>query len=586
MCGINGVWHKDKIIDKQAFTAMRDSMVHRGPDDAGTWIHSNNNLAFGHRRLAFMDLSGSGRQPMCSSDGKIVITVNGEIYNYPRLKHILEGKGHTFISHSDSEVIIHAWREWGFDMLPKLNGMFAFALYDTTTNSLILARDRFGIKPLYYHLTDNNLYFASEIKAILHYAPGLKIIRPQSLADYFSYRYVPSPYSIYQDIYKLEPGSFMFIKQGKSMVKKYHEFTGNKLHIKQKDITCNLHELFMQSVKIHTQSELPVGSFLSGGYDSSSIVYMLNESKVKANTFSIGFTEWEDSEDHYARMVADHFNMPHFSKTAKDGHLELLDKLMYHYDEPIADISIIPTYLVSELAASHNKAVLSGEGADELFSGYTWHYENMAALKQQKRWWQQNPDIPPFSVEAYSKAMAMGHLRNNELKSLFTDDYHDSIPRDSDWFYRQYATGNPDLDRFRKMDLRCFMSELVLTKIDRASMAHSLEVRVPFLENELSEFMMDLPPCQVYKAGYNKYQLYQLIKNALPKQILKRRKQGFVGPDSYYQNKDWYQHLINNSKLIADNILNPKTLDYYINYRSYWKLWKFAVLEHWYQRWT
>ncbi|MFO7790814.1 MAG: asparagine synthase (glutamine-hydrolyzing) [Bacteroidales bacterium] len=585
MCGINGVWHRDKKIDKQAFTAMRDSLKHRGPDDAGTWIHSNNNLAFGHRRLSFMDLSESGKQPICSSDGQIVITVNGEIYNYPQLKHALEAKGHTFISRSDSEVIIHAWREWGIDMLPKLNGMFAFALYDKSNESILLARDRFGIKPLYYHLDDNNVFFASEIKAILHYAPGLKIIRPQSLADYFSYRYVPSPFSIYRDIYKLEPGSFMLIKQGNSMVKTYHEFTGSKLHINQKDITCKLHEMFRQSVKMHTQSEVPVGSFLSGGYDSSAIVYMLNESKLKANTFSIGFSEWENSEDQYARLVARHFDMPHFSKTAEGGHLELMDTLMYHYDEPIADISIIPTYLVSELAASHNKAVLSGEGADELFSGYTWHYENMKALKQQKRWWQKDPGIPPFSVEAYSRAMAMGHLRSQELSSLFTQEYKEHIPGDSDWFYRKYATGKPDLDRFRKMDLRCFMSELVLTKIDRASMAHSLEVRVPFLENDLSNFMMKLPPHKVYKQGYKKYQLYQLIKNALPEQILKRRKQGFVGPDAYYQNKGWYRSLVNNSKLVDDKILNPETLNHYINNESYWKLWKFAVLEHWYQKW-
>ncbi|MFW5805310.1 MAG: asparagine synthase (glutamine-hydrolyzing) [Bacteroidales bacterium] len=585
MCGINGVWHRDKTINEQAFTAMRDSMIHRGPDDAGTWYNANKNMAFGHRRLSFMDLTESGKQPMLSADNNIIITVNGEIYNYPELKQELEAKGHQFVSQSDSEVIIHAWREWGTDMLPKLNGMFAFALYDMSNESILLARDRFGIKPLYYHIDGNNLFFGSEIKAILHYEPGLKIIRPQSLADYFTYRYVPSPYSIYQDIYKLEPGSYMLIKQGKPMVKKYHEFTGNNLHIKQKDITPALYSMFKNSVKMHTQSEVPVGSFLSGGYDSSAIVYMLKKNKLTANTFSIGFSDWEESEDQYAKLVADHFNMPHFSKKAKGGHLDMMDKLMYHYDEPIADISIIPTYLVSELAAGHNKAVLSGEGADELFSGYTWHYENMEALNRQKRWWQKNPDLPPFSVEAYSRAMAMGHLRHNELTSLFTQEYKEHIPEDSDWFYRKHATGKPDLDRFRRMDLRCFMGELVLTKIDRASMAHSLEVRVPFLENELSDFLMKLPPDLVYKKGYKKYRLYQLIKNALPEPILKRKKQGFVGPDIYYQNKSWYQQVVNDSQLVKDKILNSKTLTNYIDRESYWKLWKFAVLEHWYQQW-
>ncbi len=585
MCGINGVWHKNKIVNNKAFIAMRDSMMHRGPDDAGSWYNSKQNIAFGHRRLSFMDLTESGKQPLISADKNIIITVNGEIYNYPELKQQLEAKGHQFISHSDSEVIIHAWREWGTDMLPKLNGMFAFALYDISTDNILLARDRFGIKPLYYYLDDDNLYFGSEIKAILYYAPELKVLRPQSLADYFTYRYIPSPYSIYQDIYKLEPGSYMLIKEGKALHKKYSEHQPEYLNLKQKDITRAVYSLFKKSVQMHTQSEVPVGSFLSGGYDSSAIVYMLNENKFTANTFSIGFMDWEESEDQYAKLVAEHFNMPHFSKTAQGGHLELLDKLMYHYDEPIADISIVPTYLVSELAAGHNKAVLSGEGADELFSGYTWHYENMKALNKQKRWWQNAPDIPPFSVEAYSRAMAMGHFRYNELTSLFTQEYKDHIPGDSDWFSREHATGKPDLDRFRRMDLRCFMSELVLTKIDRASMANSLEVRVPFLENELSNFLLSLSPNQIYKKGYKKYQLYQLIKNALPQQILDRKKQGFVGPDAYYQNKAWYQQMVDNSQLVKDNILNAKTLTHYIEGEAYWKLWKFAVLECWYNRW-
>ncbi|MFW5768042.1 MAG: asparagine synthase (glutamine-hydrolyzing), partial [Bacteroidota bacterium] len=373
MCGINGVWHSKQKINKTHFILSRDSMRHRGPDDAGLWFNEDESIGFGHRRLAFMDLSESGRQPMQTSDGSVIVTVNGEIYNYPELKSKLEGKGYRFFSRSDSEVLLYAWQEWHTGMLEKLNGMFAFALYDLKRNELLLARDRFGIKPLYYHRDADNLIFASEIKAIIKYAPELKTIRPESIADYFSYRYIPSPHSMYESIKKLEPASFLLIGNNAEITKKYWTPPENTIHLPQSVITEKIHELLNRSVRMHTQSDVPVGAFLSGGYDSSAIVSLLYDNKINANTYSIGFSNWKKSEDQYAKRVAEAFDMPHFSKIADRNHLEMLDKLMEHYDEPIADISILPTWLVSELASERNKAVLSGEGADELFGGYTWH---------------------------------------------------------------------------------------------------------------------------------------------------------------------------------------------------------------------
>ncbi|MFW5768298.1 MAG: asparagine synthase-related protein, partial [Bacteroidota bacterium] len=216
---------------------------------------------------------------------------------------------------------------------------------------------------------------------------------------------------------------------------------------------------------------------------------------------------------------------------------------------------------------------------------YTWHYENLLAQKKEAHIWHKNPSVPPFSVEAYSRAMAMGHIRKPGLEQLLTGDFRDSIPEDSDWFYRQNASGKPNANRFRRMDLRCFMGELVLTKVDRASMAHSLEVRVPFLENELVDFMLRLSPKQVYKSGVQKFQLYQIIKNKMPREILQRKKQGFVGPDRYYRSAKWYAGIISASELVADGIIRKSELKHYLDNHMYWKLWKFAVLENWYKRW-
>lgn len=590
MCGINGILLKNDMINVSALTKMRDSLIHRGPDGAGIWIHDNQKMGFGHRRLAFMDLSPQGIQPMQSSDKNIIITVNGEIYNYPQLRKSLEAKGHKFQSNSDSEVIIHAWREWNAGMLSKLNGMFALALWDNTEQKLLLARDRFGIKPLYYHSSATQCGFASEIKAIISYFPSLKKIRKASVADYFSYRYVPSPFTIYEDIKKLEPGTFLLLdKDFKTSIQTY--FTPNlkqKVKLSQNEISEIIHDLLSKSVKMHTQSDVPVGSFLSGGYDSSAIVQMLRENEYSANTFSIGFDNWQGSEDQFAKLVANHFSMPNFSHKAMNADLDLLPKLMHHYDEPIADISIIPTFLVSQLAVKHNKAVLSGEGADELFAGYTWHYDNIALqnpFTYLKHSLQKRHPATAFSTEAYSRAMSMGHLREKELEQLFTDDFTAEIPTDSDWFYRQSGNEIKGLDKFRHMDMRCFMGELVLTKIDRASMANSLEVRVPFLENKLANFMLSLPPKMLYKSGFKKFQLHEVIKHNMPQAILNRKKQGFVGPDYYYENASWYQSQIEHSKSCKDGIFKKSELKDYLAKQSYWKLWKFVVFENWYKVW-
>jgi asparagine synthase (glutamine-hydrolysing) len=588
MCGINGVWSKNRSIYLEPFDAMRDTLIHRGPDGAGSWIHPSGNIALGHRRLSFMDLSKEGAQPLVSKNKKVIATVNGEIYNYPELKNQLEQKGHSFKSGSDSELIIHGWEEWGKQLPKKLNGMFAFALWDEVEQCLFLARDRFGIKPLYYGINPEEFCFASEIKALIKWNPALKNIDFSQMANFFTYRYIPSPGTIYKDIYKLPPAHAMLLKHNlKAEVWKYWDLSFNKNTWRNTQILEQTNALLSHSVKTHTQSEVPIGSFLSGGYDSSAIVSYLRKNDITINTFCVGFKNWEQSEHQYAKIVADAMRMPFYSKILDQSSLDILPQLIQYYDEPIADISIIPTYQVSKLAAHYNKAVLSGEGADELFAGYTWHYENI--LKKKKQYFnllKNTQHTEAFSVEAYSNAMAMGHLRHNELRALFHPDYHQKIPEDSDWFYTQnYRTDLKGLKRFQYMDIKCFMGELVLTKIDRASMANSLEVRVPFLDHNLVEFLFNIPTNRIYKKGYQKYLLNQILQKQLPKSILERKKQGFVGPDKYYHNHAWYQQIVEQSLLASNKILESKELNRLLENREYWKLWKFVVMEEWYRYW-
>lgn len=584
MCGILGQINKNKEIDKSSFIRMLDTMVHRGPDGRGLYFSDDSKIALGHRRLALIDLSDKGQQPLCNEDKTIWLTVNGEIYNSPELKNILQQKGHVFYSETDSEVIIHGYEEWGTDVLNKLKGMFAFGLWDGNKQQLFMARDRFGIKPLYYFNEPNRFIFSSEIKGIIENAEIKKEIDYSSFCDYFVYRYIPSPKTIWKNICKLPPAHYLILK-GKSdiQISKYWKLNSGNDTIGEEEAINKVNDLLLKSVKEHTLSDLPVGSFLSGGYDSSAIVYYLNKLHYNTNTFSIGFEGWDKSEHRFAEIVAKQFGTNHTSKIIGHSELSLLEKLVHHYDEPIADISIIPTYIVSEVASSKLKAVLSGEGADEIFSGYTWHKQHTTNKNFLNFFQKKNP----YSVENYADAMAMGLFTGNELKSLLCPDFHKNIPEDPFWFYREHFKSElTDVKRFQYLDIKTFMGELVLTKVDRASMANSLEVRVPFLDHELVEFMFQLPESSYIRKDYKKYLLYKNIENVLPQSILQRSKQGFVGPDSYYQNINWYRNNLSESKLISNGVINKDYVDKLLAVSDHWRLWKIVVMEKWFSKWV
>lgn len=592
MCGIIGRWNTEKPVDKEVFNRMRDSLRHRGPDGFGTWLHNSGKIALGHRRLSFIDLSPAGTQPMSNEDKSVWVTANGEIYNYIELREELKAKGHTFRSGTDSEIIVHAWEEWGADMLPKFNGMFAFGLWDEQKHTMLIARDRFGIKPLYYYLKNGELIFASEIKAIIEDREIARTIDIKSVCDYFYYRYVPSPASIFKNINKLEPGHYAIIQTPDNI--RIHPYylpaTGNN-KLKNRQAKATTDELLKSSVSMHIRSEVPVGSFLSGGYDSSVMVKYFSQFAEGFNTFSAGFSDWDKSEHQYAALVSAVYNTRHHNLMIDSSNYDILPELMYYYDEPIADISILPTFLISRLAAQYNKTVLSGEGADEIFAGYTWHRPflwniSKKQLSEAKKYGWEIP-YNNYDVESYSRAMEMGLFGKTELKQMLDPSLHNYIPDDEAWFYRSYFNvAEPIPKRFQLLDISTFMGELVLTKIDRASMAHSLEVRVPFLDHRLVDFMLSLNTDVYFSLKKQKKLLFELLKKDLPKIILQRKKQGFTGPDSFYHNMAFYATILSDSSLVRNKIINRQYVEKLIASEDYWRLWKICILELWYKKWV
>lgn len=587
MCGIVG--HIDLITtpSKAEIEAACTALRHRGPDGYGIEAVTNN-LIFGHTRLSFLDLGDQGRQPMFSADRTISITFNGEIYNYLELKKELEDD-YTFSTTTDTEVLLAAYRRWGMKMLDRLEGMFAFALHDKIQEKLFLVRDFFGIKPLYYYSSGKNLIFGSELKALHCFSAFQKNLDWTSFCDYFVYRYVPSPKTIWENTYKVPPASYLEI-QTKTLEKKLHTYWQPQFAEKKNkdgELISFVGEKLNSSVQKHARADVEVGSFLSGGYDSSAIVNYLVKANYFPKTFSIGFSNWQKSEDYFAKIVAKHLNISNDTVVADESSLDNIELMPQVYDEPIADISIIPTYLVSQLASKKLKAVMSGEGADELFGGYHWQKEFYELHNPKKRLDQIKSFFSKKDTLAfYVRSMSMGNFDEVELKKMLHPNLHQFIPKDVHWFYKKHFRKDlSPLKSIQYLDMKCFMGELVLTKVDRASMANSLEVRVPFLNKVLFEKIFASKEKDYYKSVETKHLLYQNIKADLPTEILDRNKQGFVGPDSYYMNKNWYRKQLKNSTLVKNNIINQPYIDDLLSRDYDWRIWKILVMEKWFATW-
>ncbi|MAC95774.1 MAG: asparagine synthase (glutamine-hydrolyzing) [Flavobacteriales bacterium] len=589
MCGILGHFKKEGAIDSSIFNQMLNTLAHRGPDGEGIYISEDQKKALGHRRLSFLDLSENGRQPLSNPKGNIWLTFNGEIYNYKELKNKLKNN-YSFKTKTDTEVILAAYEKWGTSFVQHLKGMFAIGILDEHKNKLYLFRDRFGIKPLYYGNFEGNFIFASELKAIMQSGVFPKKLNKSAIADYFVYRYIPSPKSIWENIFKLPPACQLELNLDNFEYKteEYWQLSTSESIVDESEATTEVKTILSKSVKEHLRADVPIGSFLSGGYDSSALAVLMKNEGYPPYTFSIGFEDWKNSEHKYADLVAKHLSIPNENILANSESINLIELMPAIYDEPIADISITPTYLVSKLARKKVKAVFSGEGADEIFGGYTWQH-NYYKLSRQNSLLQKIKNIlsPIKTVDFYANAMAMGRFDKKELKKMLHTELHSSIPKDTEWFYRKNY--NPNLSPMKSiqfMDIKCFMAELVLTKIDRASMANSLEVRVPFLDHQLFDKVLSYHEDVYLSPIQTKKLLFENIKTNLPKEILKREKQGFVGPDKYYMNIDFYKKELRASKLVKHNIIKQSYIDNLLKEEYNWKLWKILVFEKWFAHWT
>jgi asparagine synthase (glutamine-hydrolysing) len=560
MCGIAGFtrFHTSPG-NETTLRKMGDAIAHRGPDASGEYLDSEIGLC--HRRLSIIDLSTAGNQPMFSSDGNLVIVFNGEIYNFLDLRKELLESGYRFRTKTDTEVILALYEREGSDMLSKLNGMFAIALWDKRAKSLFLARDRIGKKPLYYYDDGNNFIFGSEIKALLATSVVNKRIRQDALYDYFAYQYIPDPKTIYQNLYKLEPGHWIRVTRHGVEKKKYWDVSFGEIRAdSESELKDQLYEIIGDCVKRRMISDVPLGAFLSGGVDSSAVVgLMAEQSNGPVTTCSIGFDSKLLDEVEFARIVARKFETSHHEFVVHDNMEEHLPGIAGFFDEPFADESLVPTYFVSKLARQKVTVALAGDGGDEVFSGYEKYsvdrYENR--LRRFFPRGLRNSLYKPLSNLLYEHGGKTARRGSSLLDSLsaspaygfylsnaqFNDrlwsavinedlrkaigDYHPSIVTTD--FYDQADTED-HLSKILYADMKTYLPGDILVKVDRMSMANSLEVRAPLLDYKLVEFAAGIPSRLKFRGREKKYILKESMKRLLPNEILYRRKMGFSVP--------------------------------------------------------
>jgi asparagine synthase (glutamine-hydrolysing) len=563
MCGIAGfvdgsirnAWVRgSSTAEAEAFRLgeMCAAIRHRGPDDEG--LHVEPGVAVGMRRLSIIDLA-TGQQPIHNEDSTVWVVFNGEIYNYAFLRNQLESLGHRFYTASDTETIVHAYEEWGEGAFERLRGMFGIAVWDGRRRALLLARDRVGIKPLHYALEGDRLYFGSEIKSILAARESSPVIDLEALDHYLSYLYTPRDGSIFAGISKLPPGHFLRWEHGRLEIRRYWEVPVEEVTpTSDAEAIDGLRAVLRDAVRSHLMSEVPLGAFLSGGVDSSLVVGLMAEASPRpVKTFSIGFDVAGYDELEHARTVARHFATDHHEFVVKPDALAIIDDLISHFDEPFGDSSAIPTWYVSEMARRHVTVVLSGDGGDELFGGYDRYFPHprVAAFD---RWappgtravaslvW---PWLPHGATgknflrrvardERGRYLDAIGYFQYDEKRSLLTADVWRHLARSDaeSRLGRHFARLDrlPWYAQLMHFDFETYLPEDILTKVDRMSMAHSIESRVPLLDNDVVEFASRLPAALKIRNGRRKHVLKEAVAGLLPAEILNRRKQGFAVP--------------------------------------------------------
>jgi asparagine synthase (glutamine-hydrolysing) len=645
MCGITGFWDISRQISNDYLPIivqrMSKSLIHRGPDDGGTWVDEEVGIALGHRRLSIVDLSPEGHQPMISADGRYVIVFNGEVYNFPELRKQLQSLRYSFRGHSDTEVMLSSFCEWGvLEATKRFNGMFAFALWDKAERILHLGRDRIGEKPLYYGWCGHTFIFASELKAFKVHPDFQPEINRDALATFLRFSYIPAPYSIYKGIYKLPPATLLSYGGARNVhpeVVPYwsareaaesgvsHPFTGSETQAIEE-----LDTLLKDAIAMRMVADVPLGAFLSGGIDSSTVVALMQtQSQQPVKTFSIGFHEQDYNEAQYAKAVAHHLGTDHTELyvTANEV-LAVIPKLPSLYDEPFADVSQLPTFLVSQLARNDVTVSLSGDGGDELFAGYNRYFWGRSI-------WQKTNSIPQIIRHSTAKALtsispqtwnqsfaavnamlpaklklAASGDKLHKLASILSFSNVDTIYAGlvSHWQApeevvigsselttvlsdRNSWTNLPDcIERMMYLDLISYLPGNILVKVDRASMGASLEGRIPFLDHRVVEFAWQIPLSMKIRGNQGKWLLRQVLYKYVPKELIERPKMGFGIPIGSWLRgslREWAEDLLDESRLQQEGYFDPRPIrqkwDEHQsgNFNCEYHLWNILMFQAW-----
>jgi len=570
MCGLTGIfeYRRPTEVPRQTVHRMNETIVHRGPDDEGIFVGPG--IGLGFRRLSIIDLSG-GHQPISNEDASAWVMLNGEIYNYPELRDELLARGHKLATRSDTETIVHLYEDYGEECFAKLRGMFAIVLWDSRRRRLLMARDRVGKKPLFYAADGNRILFGSELKTLLAADRLARDIDPQALSDYFSFGYIPAPKTIYRSVRKVLPGHYLAVSSDGSLREKsYWDLSFGETEQHSEAEWCDLlRQQICEATRVRLMSDVPLGAFLSGGVDSSSVVAMMAKlMNQPVTTCSIGFDVPEYDEAAYARQIAGQFHTNHHEQVVQPDALSIVDKLAWHYDEPFADSSAIPTYYVSWIARQHVTVALGGDGGDENFAGYRRYYFDALENRLRRR-------VPPgvrahffgplgrwypglawapriFRAKATFQSLARDPLqgyfnsisvfRPDEKPKLLSEAFrHELKGYDSIEVLRRYydRAGTDDLlSRIQYVDIKTYLTDDILAKVDRASMAVSLEVRAPLLDHRLMEMVARIPSSLKLRGRQGKYVFKKALEPVLPREILYRSKQGFAVPlDHWFRNE-------------------------------------------------
>jgi asparagine synthase (glutamine-hydrolysing) len=623
MCGIVGkvYFDREQRVSEAELRTMTETIAHRGPDGEDVWVGGN--VGLGHRRLAIIDLRAIAAQPMSNEDGSVWITFNGEIYNFKELRAELEARGHRFRTNSDTEAIVHAWEEYGRACVERLRGMFAFAIWDGPQRTLFLARDRVGKKPLFYFAGHDRFLFASEIKAILA-DPDVPVV-PDAVAldHYLALQYVPAPQTAFTGIRKLPAAHWMEVRDGRVEIGRYWRLRyGPKRRLSFPDAVAELRWHIAEAVRLRLMSDVPLGAFLSGGVDSSAVVaHMAQALDRPVRTFSVGFEEAGFDERPFARMLADRYATDHTELVVRPSVVDILPRLVWHYDEPFGDSSAVPSYAIAELTRRQVTVVLNGDGGDESFAGYDRYVVNRRARRadvipiglrrsvaaligrlpvssRQRQPWRKLASVARAMAEIPERRYArwIGHLSTSEREDLYTASFREAVEGSDpeQLFVEAFARSDAEdwTDATLDTDVSLYLADDLLVKMDRATMAHSLEGRSPLLDHVLMEFAASLPPTFKLAGREKKRVLKAALRGVVPDAILDRPKMGFGAPIA-----NWFRNELR--EMAHDLLLSPRAaqrayfrptvvarlLDEHMQSRADHSedLWDLLVLEVWHR---